>query len=105
LELQEYFENKHRPHICINNSTMIGWYSMGGNNRVKHYYIRDPKLSNYPRALCNDGYIFKVEFLKEHATKNPLARITKKCLVCKRIINAKRSQGCQATHKGSMKGA
>ncbi len=90
MNLIEFFEKKNRPKFNLKNSDLVGWFSYGGNNRVKHYYIIDRRYSfTDVTSLCRDGYNIGnlTEKAKKRINKNPAARVQKKCVMCKRRID------------------
>jgi len=90
-KLAKHFEDVTRRRIPIHKRDLIGWFSFGGNNRVKHYYI---KTVDNPEgvSLCGGGYA--VGNLTASAAKrinpNPVAPVRKKCAMCSKKISVKK---------------
>ncbi|MHA1972840.1 MAG: hypothetical protein ACTSW1_07600 [Candidatus Hodarchaeales archaeon] len=85
MNLQEHFTKTLEPKTTI--KKLIGWFSYGGNNRVKHYYIVDSKHHS-PVSICGQGYsiINITDKAKKRINQNPNARVHKKCKTCRRKI-------------------
>ena len=85
MNLQEHFTRITEPKI--RNKKLIGWFSYGGNNRVKHFYLINTK-QHYPVSACGDGYMNTLtDKAKKRLNKNPHARIHKKCKTCQKKIS------------------
>ena len=80
--LDEHFERVTRSKEDI---SPIGWFSYGGNHRVKHLYINDGT------ALCGQSSIRNLtDRAKKRINPNPYARVHNKCATCKRKMKSKK---------------
>jgi len=85
VSLEKHHEKLSQP---SEDKLPLGWFTYGGNNRVKHYYVQ---TATNPRgiSLCRQSSLWH-ESTKIPFNKNPLARVNKKCVACKRrILNKK----------------